>query len=160
MLIKCGHPWSGEIEKRAVFVKKLSAVAVTARQMGGVDDEAALRDAVLLTRPGDDVGPAGRIGLALAGNSARGGSSDEASVVGVLDALGLARDDETAADLADELTHLAATHGTVGTTIGTFAAVERRGLPRTGGSWFADALLVQRLGWPHAGPAVRWRNRQ
>ncbi|WP_318011222.1 MULTISPECIES: DUF1403 family protein [unclassified Mesorhizobium] len=108
--IKCGQCWSGGLEERAGFVKKLSA-AVTARRMGRVEDEAALHDAVLPTRPGDDVGPAGRMLLAWRWLATRPAQDllTEASVVGVLDALGLARDDETAADLADELTYLAAT---------------------------------------------------
>lgn len=33
----------------------------TAKQARGVEDEAALRDVLLLTRPGDKVGPAGRM---------------------------------------------------------------------------------------------------
>ncbi|MER8440949.1 DUF1403 family protein [Mesorhizobium sp. M1312] len=36
----------------------------TAKQARGVEDEAALRDALLLTRPGDEVGHAGRMLLA------------------------------------------------------------------------------------------------
>lgn len=44
----------------------LSAAAVTAKQAGRVEGEAALRDTVLLTRPGDSlsVGPAGLLLLA------------------------------------------------------------------------------------------------
>ncbi|MER9125796.1 DUF1403 family protein [Mesorhizobium sp. M0959] len=36
----------------------------TAKQARGVEDEAALRDVLLLTRPEDEVGPAGRMLLA------------------------------------------------------------------------------------------------
>ncbi|WP_318012745.1 MULTISPECIES: DUF1403 family protein [unclassified Mesorhizobium] len=81
--------------------------------MGRVEDETALHDAVLLTRPGDDVCPAGRMLLARRWLATRPAEDllTKASLVGVLDVLGLARDDETAADLADELTHLAATRG-------------------------------------------------
>jgi hypothetical protein len=38
--------------------------------------------------------------------------------------------------------------------IGAFAVIERRGLPRAVGAWFADALLAQRLGWTHAVPLL------
>ncbi|WP_411970895.1 DUF1403 family protein [Mesorhizobium sp. BR1-1-13] len=74
-----------------VSSKKLSAAAVNARQMGRVEDEAALHDAVLPTRPGDDVGPAGRMLLAWRWLATRPAEDllTEASVVGVLDALGL-----------------------------------------------------------------------
>lgn len=53
----------------------------------------------------------------------------EAGIAGMLDALGLARDDETAAELAVELRQLAATRGAVGMLIGAFAAADRRDLP-------------------------------
>lgn len=144
--------WAGAWRQRLA----LGAAAVTTRQAGRVEDEAALRDAVQLTRPGDDVGPAGRILLAWRRLAARPGEEllREASIAGVLDALGLAREDETAADLADELRQIAATEGAVGTLLGAFAAVERRGLPRTVGCWFADAILAHRLGWTHAVPLL------
>ncbi|MCO5066516.1 MAG: DUF1403 family protein [Rhizobiaceae bacterium] len=144
--------WGGAWRQRLA----LTAAAVTTRQAGRVEDEAALRDAVLLTRPSDDVGPAGRMLLAWRRLAVRPAEEllTETSIAGVFDAFGLARDDETAADLADELRQLAATEGAVGTLVGTFAAVERCGLPRTVGSWFADALLAQRLGWTHAVPLL------
>lgn len=144
--------WAGVWRQRLA----LAAAAVTTRQAGRIEGDAALRDAVLLTRPGDDVGPAGRILLAWRRLAARPAEEllTEASIAGVLDALGLARDDEAAGDLAAELRQLAATEGAVGTLVGTFAAVERRGLPRTVGAWLADALLAQRLGWTHAVPLL------
>lgn len=144
--------WAGAWRQRLA----LAAAAVTARQAGRVEDEAALRDAVLLTRPGDDVGPAGRMLLAWRRLAVRPAEEllTESSIAGVLDGLGLARDDETSAELADEFRQLAATEGAVGTLVSAFAAVERRGLPRTVGSWFADALLAQRLGWAHAVPLL------
>ena len=44
--------WAGAWRQRLA----LSAAAVTTRQAGRVEDENALRDAVLLTRPGDEAG--------------------------------------------------------------------------------------------------------
>lgn len=144
--------WAGVWRQRLA----LAAAAVTTRQAGRVEDQAALRDAVLLTRPGDDVGPAGRILLAWRQLAARPAEEllTEGSIAGVFDALGLTRDDEVVADLADELRQLAVTEGAVGALIGAFAAAERRGLPRTVGAWLADALLAQRLGWTHAVPLL------
>ena len=52
--------WAGAWRQRLA----LAAAAVATRAGGRVEDEAALRDAVLLTRPGDNVGPAGRMLLA------------------------------------------------------------------------------------------------
>lgn len=151
-LVRRQERWAGAWRQRLA----LAAAAVTTRQAGRVEDEAALRDAALLTRPGDDVGPAGRMLLAWRRLAARPAEEllTEASIAGVLDALGLARDDETTSDLADELRQIAATEGAVGTLAGAFAAVEQRGLPRPVGAWFADALLAQRLGWPNAVPLL------
>ncbi len=144
--------WAGAWRQRLALV----AAAVTARQAGRVEDEAALRDAVLLTRPGDDVGPAGRMLVAWRRLATRPAEEllTEADIAGMLDALGLARDDETAAELAVELRQLAATEGAVGMLIGAFAAADRRDLPRTVGCWFADVQLAQRLGWTHAVPLL------
>jgi hypothetical protein len=144
--------WAGVWRQRLA----LAAAAVTTRQAGRVEDEAALRDALLLTRLGDDVGPAGRMLLAWRQLASRPTEEllTETSIADVLDALGLARDDETASDLADELRRLAANEGFVGMLVGAFAAVERRSLPPTVGCWFADAMLAQRLGWTHAVPLL------
>lgn len=144
--------WAGAWRQRLA----LAAAALTTSQAGRVEDEAALRDAVLLTRPGDDAGPAGRMLLAWRRLAARPTEEllTEASIAAVLEALGLARDDEGAADLAGEFRQLAAAEGAVGMLVGAFATVERRGLPRTVGAWFADALLAQRLGWTHAVPLL------
>jgi hypothetical protein len=144
--------WAGAWRQRLA----LSAAAMAAKHAGRVEDEAALRDAVLLTRPGDDVGPAGRMLLAWRRLAARPAEEllTEASLAGVLEALGLARDDETARDLADEFRQLGASDGTVGMLTGAFAAAERHGFGRVLGSWVADALLAQRLGWSHSVPLL------
>src|SRR5690606_32950490 len=123
------------------------AAAATAKQAGRVEDEAALRDAVLLTKAGDDVGPAGRIALAwrrLAGVPA-GKLLTDASIGAVLEDLGLARDDESVSDLADALRQISTSAGVVGLSTGAFAAAERLGCGRVAGAWFADALIAQRL---------------
>ncbi len=100
-----------------------SAAAVTAKRAGRVEEESALRDAVLLTSPGDNVGPAGRLLLAwrrLAGTPAEK-LLTEASVGAVLDDLGFARNDEGASDLTDNLRQLAASDGTAGMMTGAIA---------------------------------------
>jgi Protein of unknown function (DUF1403) len=74
--------WAGAWRQRLA----LTAAAATARQAGRVEDEATLRDIVLLTRPGDDVGPAGRMLLAWRWLAARptDGLLTEASVAVLL----------------------------------------------------------------------------
>ena len=142
--------WAGAWRQRLA----LTAAAVTARQEGRVEDEVALRDAVLLTRPGDflSVGPAGSMLLAwrrLAGRPAQELLAEK-SLAAVLEEFGYAAKDEMASDLAEDLRQLVATEGPVGALTGAYAAVERLSLPRAVGSWVADALLAQRLGWRHA----------
>lgn len=151
-IVRRQERWAGAWRQRLA----LSAAALTAKQAGRVEDENALRDAVLLTRPGDDVGPAGRMFLAwrrLAGTAAEK-LLTEASIGAVLDDLGLARNDEGASDLMDDLGQLAVSDGTVGMMTGAMAIAERHGLARALGTWLADALLAQRLGWAHAVPLL------
>ncbi|MER9882394.1 DUF1403 family protein [Mesorhizobium sp. M0118] len=146
--------WAGAWRQRLA----LSAAAATAKQAGRVEDESALRDAVLLTRPGDflSVGPAGSMLLAwrrLAGTPAEK-LLTEASIEAVLDDLGLARYNEGVSDLTDELRQLAARDGTAGMLTGAVAIAERHGFARALGAWLADALLAQRLGWAYAVPLL------
>lgn len=144
--------WAGAWRGRLA----LGAAAASVRRAGRSEDEAALRDAVALTRPGDDAGPAGRMVLAwrrLAEWPA-GRLSDEAALSATLDELGLARDAAVAGDLAAELGRLARAESPTAALAGAFAAAERHGLGPVAGAWFADALLAQRLGWTHALPLL------
>ncbi|WP_246749871.1 DUF1403 family protein [Mesorhizobium caraganae] len=144
--------WAGAWRQRLA----LSAAAATAKQAGRVEDESALRDAVLLTRPGDNVGPAGRFLLAWRRLASRPAEDllTEKTLAAVLQEFGYAPDDEVVGDLADDLRQLAAGYGMVATLTGTFMAAERRGFGRVLGAWLADALLAQRLGWTHAIPLL------
>nr|WP_245951904.1 DUF1403 family protein [Mesorhizobium loti] len=141
--------WAGAWRQRLA----LAAGAVTARQAGRVEDEVPLRDAVLLTRPGDDVGPAGRMFLAWRRLATRPPEQllTEQGIAEVLDDLGLARG--TVSDLSDDLRQLAGAEGVVAILGGALASAERHGVGRAG-AWFADALLAQRLGWGHAVPLL------
>ncbi|WP_353035556.1 DUF1403 family protein [Mesorhizobium sp. M1328] len=78
----------------------------------------------------------------------------DASIGAVLDDLGLARNDEGASDLTDDLRQLAASEGMAGVMTGAFAIAERHGFSRALGAWRGDALLAQRLGWSHAVPLL------
>lgn len=144
--------WAGAWRHRLA----LAAAAATARQGRRVEDEAALRDAVLLTRPGDDVGPAGRMFLAWRRLVARPAQDllTERNLAAVLLEFGYAPKDETASDLAKDLRQIGATEGPAGTLTHAYAVVERFGMPRAAALWIADALLAQRLGWQHAVPLL------
>ena len=143
--------WAGAWRQRLA----LSAAAVTARQAGRVEDEAGLRDAVLLTKADDDVGPAGRMLLAWGRLATR---TNEDLLTGrnldaVLKEFGYAPDDAAISGLADELRQLS-TAGMVEMLTGAFITAERYGFGRAVGAWLADALVAQRLDWTHAVPLL------
>jgi hypothetical protein len=144
--------WAGAWRQRLALV----AAAVTARTAGRVEDEGQLRDAVLLTRAGDDVGPAGRMLLAWRRLATRPAEQllTLADVAQVLEGLGLARDDEAVSDLVDDVRQLAASEEVVAVLGAAFASAERHGVGGTMGAWLADVLLAQRLGWDHALPLL------
>jgi hypothetical protein len=56
-LIRADPPWLGCWRDRL----SLKSAAVSATMLGRNEEEAAIRDAVLLTSPGDDPGPAGKL---------------------------------------------------------------------------------------------------
>lgn len=142
--------WAGAWRQQ----QALLAAAVTAKQAGRVEDESALRDALLLTKPGDDVGPAGRMLLAWRRLAARPAEEllTKKSLSCVREELGCAPDEEGVSDLEEDLRQLSADTGTVGMLTGVFVTAERHGFGRALGAWLADALLAQRLGWVHAVP--------
>ncbi|MER8962114.1 DUF1403 family protein [Mesorhizobium sp. M0701] len=144
--------WAGAWRQRLA----LSAAAATAKQAGRVEDESSLRDAVLLTRPGDNVGPAGLLLLAWRRLAARPAEEllTAKNLAAVLEDLGHARDDEAVSDLSTALRQLGNGTDVVGILNGAFRAAERHGFGRVLGAWLADALLAQRLGWAHAVPLL------
>ncbi|MGY6709012.1 MAG: DUF1403 family protein [Rhizobiaceae bacterium] len=151
-IVRGENEWAGAWRQRLA----LTAAAITIKQAGRVEDEAALRDAVMLTRPGDDVGPAGRMLLAWRRLATRPSEDllTERILDAVLEELGYAPGVEVVSDLADELRQLDGSAGTVEMLVGAFKAADRYGFGRAVGSWLADALLAQRLGWAHAVPLL------
>jgi hypothetical protein len=144
--------WAGAWRQRLA----LEAAALAARQAGRVEDEAALRDAVLLTKAGDDVGPAGLLLLAWRRLAERPAADllTEKDLAAMLEAFGYAGDGEAVSHLGGDLRRLNAGAGTVEGLTGAFAVAERHGFGRFVGAWFADVLLARRLGWPHALPLL------
>ncbi|CAG0961609.1 MAG: DUF1403 family protein [Rhizobiaceae bacterium] len=143
--------WAGAWRQRLA----LAAAVVAAKQAGRVEDENALRDAVLLTRPGDEVGPAGRIFLGWRRFATRPSEDllTRKNIGAVLEEFGHAPHDEALGDLAGELLRLTR-GGMVEMVAGAFIAAERQGFGRAVGAWLADALVAQRCGWPRAVPLL------
>lgn len=152
-VVRREEKWAGAWRQRLALV----AAAVTAKQVGRVEDETALRDAVLLTRPGDflSVGPAGLLLLAWRRLATRPSEDllTRKNLGAVLEEFSYAPDDEALDDLAGDLRRLAA-GGMVDMVVGAFTAADRYGFGRAVGAWFADALLAQRLGWLRAVPLL------
>ena len=99
-LVRSAPSWVGCWRSR----QALRCAAVAVRLMGRNEDEAALRDAVLLTATGGDPGPAGKVFLATKRLSTRKPTFSSKVVAEFADLLGLAWDDRMAAavDHADE----------------------------------------------------------
>lgn len=152
VVVRRQERWAGGWRMRLA----LGAATVTARRMGRVEGEAALRDALLLTRPGDDAGPAGRLLLAwrlLAMLPAKE-LLDARNLAAMLDGFGHAHADKAAGDLAGALRPLSAGTGMAGLPGSMLAVAERHGFEPAIGCWLADAALAQRLGWAHAIPLL------
>ena len=99
-LVRFEPAWAGCWRSR----QALKCAAVAVRLMGRGEDEAALRDAVLLTAAGDDPGPAGRVFLAFKRVATRKPAFSSKAVAELADLLGLAWDDRltAAVDHADD----------------------------------------------------------
>lgn len=88
-LVRTEPGWAGCWRAR----QGLKCAAATARLTGRTEDEAALRDAVLLTGAGDDAGPAGRMFLAYRELANRRPVISSRGVAGLADLFGLAWDE-------------------------------------------------------------------
>mgnify|MGYP003633033743 CR=1 FL=1 len=95
-LVQLDPVWAGCWRSR----QALKCAAVAVRLSGRNEDEHALRDTLLLTAPGDDSGPAGKVFLAFKRLSARKPAFSAKAVAELADLLGLAWDEPLAAAAA------------------------------------------------------------
>ncbi|WP_425493997.1 DUF1403 family protein [Hoeflea alexandrii] len=133
----------------------LKCASVAARLMGRTEGEHALRDAVLLTAPGDDPGPAGKLFLAMQKVSGRTGGVTTTFVKELADLLALGWDEDLAAipDLVDAaLQSGRAAPFAVADLITAISAV--RPDAEVLASMLADNVLAQKLGWPKPVPLL------
>lgn len=91
-LVRSEPVWAGCWRAR----QALKCASVAVRLMGRNEDETALRDAVLLTAPGDDAGPAGKVYLGYKRLASRKPGLSSKMVAELADLLGLAWDDRLA----------------------------------------------------------------
>ena len=157
-VIRENPPWDGAFRQRLA----LHVAAACVARSGRAEDEGALRDALHLTRPGGDPGPAGRTLLAwralTAGSTGQWRSAIKAAAVALL----VPQDDALHAAVE------AARACAEGNRLAPFAAARchqlaRRALtPAVGGAgegdllaaWLADAVLALKLKWPFALPLL------
>lgn len=148
-VVRRQEPWAGVWRQRLA----LKSAVATVRQAGRVEDETALRDAVLLTKAGDDVGPAGRMYLGWLRLVARPAGELLAgqNLAAVLEGFG---HDPAKADMLAELAAGLRECAPTAMLTGALAIAGQNGLGPDVGSWLVDALLAQRLGWAHAVPLL------
>ena len=88
-IVRENPPWAGVWRQRLA----LGAAAASVRRAGRSEDEAALRDALHLTRPGADPGPAGRRLLAWRALAARSVGQWRSSIAAAAEVLGVPHDE-------------------------------------------------------------------
>jgi hypothetical protein len=163
-IVRENPPWTGVFCRRLA----LSASAASVRRAGRTEDEAALRDALHLSRPGGDPGPAGRFLLASRELGQRPTRQWRSSFAAAAEVLWVPHDEalEEAQEAAEACA--ASARPAPFAAARTFA-VARRALASSAGcqspggrggegellaAWLADAVLAQRLNWPFAFPLL------
>lgn len=137
----------------------LTSAAAIVRLQGRVEDEAALRDHLYLTRPGDDPGPAGRLLMAwqsLVGGSSLGPSSlndDWPIMLGEMLSVVVDKAAQEAIEAAfvagvGRCSPIEAAASTAATSL------RLRSDSRPLALWLADAVLARRLNWPRPVPLL------
>ena len=157
-------PWAGVWRQRLA----LSAAAANVRRAGRTEDEAALRDALHLSRPGGDPGPAGKFLLAGRELAARPIRQWRSSFAAAAEVLRVPHDEALEEALEAAEACAASARPAPFAAARTFAlarraltsGAERRSPWGRGGEgellavWLADAVLAQRLNWPFALPLL------
>ncbi len=161
-IVRENPPWAGVFRQRLA----LSAAAASVARAGRAENEAALRDAFHLRRPGGDPGPAGKVLLAWRKLAARPTRQWRSSFVAAAEVLGIARDEALQEALEAAAAGVASARPAPFAAARVFAVANdltsggRPSLRGRGGegkalaAWLADAVLAQRLNWPFALPLL------
>ena len=163
-IVRENPPWAGVWRRRLA----LGAAAGSALRAGRTEDEAALRDAFHLRRPGADPGPAGKHLLAWREFVARSAGQWRSSFHAAAEVLG-APHDESLQEAAEAAEACAAGDRPAPFAAARVFGVARRALTQSAGcpslgsrggegellaAWLADAVLAQRLKWTFALPLL------
>ncbi|PDT48343.1 MULTISPECIES: DUF1403 family protein [Sinorhizobium] len=144
-LVRSEPVWAGCWRAR----QALKCAAAAVRLMGRNEDEAALRDAVLLTAPGGDPGPAGRVLLAFERLSTRKSAFSSKAVAELADLLALSWDDRLAAALDRVDNALQSGRAVPFAAADLVSAIHAARPDSEPLAWaLADALVASMLKWP------------
>lgn len=150
-LIRADPPWLGCWRDRLA----LKSAAVAARMLGRSEEEAAIRDAVLLTAGDGDPGPAGRLFVATRLLARRSGTITTPFVKELADLFGFRWEDSLASitDLADSASQSGrAAPFAVADFLTAISAVRPDAEVLSLG--LADIVLAHRLNWPKPVPLL------
>ena len=144
---KSDPPWAG-VWRRRLALK--SAAAVTTNLLNRREDEAALRDAIALGKPGQELGPAGRVYAAFRTLAGPGDPLRPARLAAVAADLQAPLDSGKAAEIAAALRE-ACGRGRPAPVVAAAAAEAVMGLRPNAeplAIFCADAALARNFGWP------------
>jgi hypothetical protein len=145
-----GVPFAGAWRRRLALKAAVASVRITRRG----EDEAMLRDALLLRHGGDDPGPAGRLLVAWRGLDRSAPLSDDA-VFHVAETLQIKVDDALRAAIADvQQLAAAAQAAPFAAAQAARVVVAQRPDAEILSLWLADAVLAARLKWPLPLPLI------
>lgn len=148
-LVRCDAPWLGAWRHRLALKAATAAVKLIGRR----EDEAALRDALLLRQPNDDPGPAGNVLIGwrrLVGRSSAPETETFATVVQLL-GLGTSINSDVLVDLRKGVPSVPAPLAAAWIADAVIH-VEPSAEPLAW--WMADLVLAQRMRWPFPLPIL------
>jgi len=140
--------FAGAWRRRLALKAAVASVRITRR----VEDEAMLRDALLLRHVGDDPGPAGRLLVAWRGLD-RSAPLPDYAVFHLAETLQIKVDDALRAAIA-EVQQLAAQAAPFAAAQAARVVVAQRPDAEILSLWLADAVLAARLKWPLPLPLI------
>ena len=145
------HPVGGLWRQRMALANAAALMPL----LGRAEDEAALRDAVMLTRPGDDPGPAGQVVLAWRRLAERQTQLVDDWWLSASAVLGLSVDDRMS-DVYAVAERLARGEANPIAAAAEIVAVSMKFRPDAEllALWLADAMLAARLKWPRPVPLL------
>lgn len=151
-LVHSEPAWAGCWRAR----QALKCAGVAVRLMGRNEEEAALRDAVLLTAPGDDPGPAGRVFLAYKRFSDRKTAVTSKAVAEFADHLGFVWDSSLIGAMVDRVDDaLQSGRSAPFAAADLVTAIHALRPDAEPLAWaLADGLIATILKWPHPVPLL------